>query len=281
MHGLRSVRRARELSAPLPSAERPVLYAHTCCPYAQRVLMGMLHNTRVPFDFVQVDLSHKPAWFTWQVNPRGLVPAVDYRGSVVVESIDILRWLDGAFGSSSSEAVPDYRPLTPADAVQRRRCDALVDDATPRLMSAGLSASAGASGYAWSVGRGGPASPAQLSALEAALRPLVDALADGGGPFLCGSDLSIADAALFPFVERFDTALSRFSNYEIGQVGGGAIGEWMLAVRALPAGALSSPAPGRLVAALEQHQSLDWFDYSTVDVEALHPHLLDAVRGAV
>ena len=46
----------------------------------------------VPFDLVQVDLSAKPGWFR-AVNARGLVPAVQWRGRTVVESVDIVRWV--------------------------------------------------------------------------------------------------------------------------------------------------------------------------------------------
>jgi hypothetical protein len=133
---LHSVQHARDLRGPLPARERPALYTHTCCPYAQRVLMAVLHKvgvsqrartpvtcshcracapmrwrTRnrlhrplanaapprprrqpqgVPFDLVQVDLSDKPAWYQG-VNPRGLVPAVAWRGEVVSESVDVVR----------------------------------------------------------------------------------------------------------------------------------------------------------------------------------------------
>ncbi len=40
------VHHARALRGPLPSAARPVLYTHTCCPYAQRALMALLHKVR-------------------------------------------------------------------------------------------------------------------------------------------------------------------------------------------------------------------------------------------
>lgn len=43
-HALRSVAHARDLRGPLAAAERPALYTHACCPYAQRVLMALLHK---------------------------------------------------------------------------------------------------------------------------------------------------------------------------------------------------------------------------------------------
>ena len=40
---------------------------------------------------MQVDLSRKPAWYK-AVNPRGLVPAVVWQDTPVVESVDIVRY---------------------------------------------------------------------------------------------------------------------------------------------------------------------------------------------
>ncbi|KAI8476296.1 MAG: hypothetical protein J3K34DRAFT_455842, partial [Monoraphidium minutum] len=182
---------------------RAVLYTHTCCPYAQRVLMAMLHKG-IPFDLVQVDLSRKPGWYR-AVNPRGLVPAVAWRGGAVAESVDIVRWLDTEFEGAAS--------LTPKDASLRRTMGSLVDRAAPDIVAAGLDAVGGATSHAWGIGSG--AAPSQLSRLEAALAPLTGALASGGGPFLAGPELSAADAVIYPFLERFDLALRLFHGYDL------------------------------------------------------------------
>jgi hypothetical protein len=41
---LASAHHARSLRGPLSSTRRLVLYTHTCCPYAQRALMALLHK---------------------------------------------------------------------------------------------------------------------------------------------------------------------------------------------------------------------------------------------
>lgn len=109
-----SLQHAAALPAPLPASSRPVLYTHTLCPYAQRVLLTMLlkvctppfccsplttspaerlllaQDPLQPFDVVHVDLSNKPRWYS-KVNPRGLVPAITIGGRTLVESLDICR----------------------------------------------------------------------------------------------------------------------------------------------------------------------------------------------
>ncbi len=67
----------------------PTLYVHTLCPYAERAFLALLEKG-THFTLVHIDLSSKPSWYR-QVNPRGLVPAVEYKGAVHVESLDICR----------------------------------------------------------------------------------------------------------------------------------------------------------------------------------------------
>lgn len=49
-------------------------------------------TTQAPLEFeaVHVDLSNKPKWYK-RVNPRGLVPAVTWGDSTLLESLDICR----------------------------------------------------------------------------------------------------------------------------------------------------------------------------------------------
>lgn len=82
---------------------------------------------RLPFDLVHVDLSAKPGWYAG-VNPRGLMPALQHAGGVVVESLDILAWLD--------EQTPQPRPLTPGAAAARQHMQQLLA-AAPGIVSAG------------------------------------------------------------------------------------------------------------------------------------------------
>eukprot|EP00873_Tetraselmis_striata_P013979 jgi/Tetstr1/434243/TSEL_023353.t1 len=71
-----------------------VFYTHMLCPYAQRVLLTLLEKG-ADFETVHIDLSSKPGWYS-AVNPRGLVPAIEFSatGRVEVESIDLCRVLN-------------------------------------------------------------------------------------------------------------------------------------------------------------------------------------------
>lgn len=128
-----------------PSLQDPILYAHTLCPYAERAWLALLEK-QVPFQLVHVDLSSKPAWFR-RVNPRGLVPAVQHGGEVLVESADICRWLDGAFPGP---------PLVPEDRQRAQEMEQLIRGPCSGAVSAGLDLCAGGrAGGGESVGKAG------------------------------------------------------------------------------------------------------------------------------
>ena len=86
----------------------------------------------VDYQAVQIDLSEKPSFYR-RVNSAGLVPAISSVGSVVTESLDIVRWIDNTLEGPR---------LAPADAVQRQDMDALISTAS-RLISAGFDLLAG------------------------------------------------------------------------------------------------------------------------------------------
>jgi hypothetical protein len=71
-----------------------LFFSHTLCPYAERVWIALeeLDEVAGSAALVHVDLANKPAWFR-QVSRRGLVPSVLHKGSIHVESMDILEWL--------------------------------------------------------------------------------------------------------------------------------------------------------------------------------------------
>ncbi len=55
---------------------------------------GLMSLQRVPFQAVQIDLSHKPKWFTQLCRDEGLpstVPVIDFEGHAQTDSIAICR----------------------------------------------------------------------------------------------------------------------------------------------------------------------------------------------
>ncbi|WIA08730.1 hypothetical protein OEZ85_008154 [Tetradesmus obliquus] len=261
-----NIHHAADLQGPLQSPSRPVLYTHTLCPYAQRVFLTLLYKA-VPFELVQVDLSDKPAWYR-AVNPRGLVPAVVHQGEACAESLDLCRWIDGAFNTDA--------PLTPAAPAARKQMDTLLSS-TSCIVSAGLDIVAGSTAYQWGIGR--QPSTAQVQRFEQQCSQLRSALQQHGGPYLCGAQPTLADVALLPFFERFRLALQLFQDYDLAGVQGGAVTQWMDHLHKQPWCQTAVPDEEKLAEAFRQHKSLDFFDYVTYDAFKVHPHLLGDVSS--
>uniref|UniRef100_A0A061RQW7 Glutathione S-transferase n=1 Tax=Tetraselmis sp. GSL018 TaxID=582737 RepID=A0A061RQW7_9CHLO len=220
-----------------PNRDRPlVFYSHMLCPFAQRVLLTLLEKG-ADFELVHLDLSSKPDWYR-EVNPRGLVPAVEFvaSGRVEVESIDLCRLLD--------EELEGRVTLTPpAGSEARERMEALV----------------------------GSCGKQQPRAYAAALGSLEEALAGGGGPFLAGQQLTLADLIYLPFVERADLIAREMHGLAEEDTGGRRTREWLETMRKRPSVTAASADSRLLLRAFQQHMCLDFFDYTTYDAAQLHP----------
>jgi len=241
-----------------PAPGHLISYTHALCPYAQRVAVLLLEK-RVPTTRCPIDLAAKPRWFR-EVNPRGLVPCVEHSGGVVVESLDILRWVDASFGE----------PLAPP--ASQGRVDALLGGPCEAVVGAGLRVAAGTDGRHWGLGTRPSAS--QKEAFLRAVGDLAAALEASGGPYLAGPAVSLADCALVPFLERFDLALRGVAGWAWDEEDGAArrLAQYLRDVRARPAFRAAAPDDQLMLAALREHMSLDFFDYESVPDLALHPH---------
>jgi len=83
------------------------MYNMRYCPYAQRVLLALLHKG-LRFDMVNIHLKKKPQWFLdFLGEPAAKVPIIQRGdGAALGESLSILQYLDAAHPSS---------PLLPQD----------------------------------------------------------------------------------------------------------------------------------------------------------------------
>jgi glutathione S-transferase len=160
-----------------------------------------------------------------RINARGLVPALVHDGSVIIESTVILEYIEDVFPE------PPLRPSVPALRAQMRVWEKLPDD--------GLHAACGtisfAAAFAEQLAQGldGDALERRLSAMpdperaarqrvlmrdgleapfvrqavgvyERALDEMDAALAKTGAPYLVGSQYTLAEVALAPYLERLD-----------------------------------------------------------------------------
>lgn len=90
---LETVRRHSDADAPL------TLYCGWFCPFAQRAWIA-LEEKKSHYRYVEVNPYKKEAHFM-AVNPRGLVPAIEHKGSALYESLVLLEFLDDLEPQSS------------------------------------------------------------------------------------------------------------------------------------------------------------------------------------
>ncbi|XP_036142206.1 pyrimidodiazepine synthase-like isoform X1 [Monomorium pharaonis] len=72
------------------------LYSMRFCPYAQRIHL-VLDAKRIPYDIVNVNLTHKPDWLI-EKSPLNKVPCIELEdGETLYESLIIADYLDDAY----------------------------------------------------------------------------------------------------------------------------------------------------------------------------------------
>lgn len=194
------------------------LYDNPFSPFARKVRLG-LRVKDVPFASVDALALDELARLR-AASPRAEVPVLDDDGVVVVGSADILAYLDDRFPT------PPLLPATPALRARARAWQRVADtllDAIIHDMSL----------WFWPTHHRDDAPPAALIEaaqhdLQTLLRQLDATLALDAGAFVCGTEVSIADLALFPHVSSLKPAGVSLEPFP-------ALQRWDRAMRALPA----------------------------------------------
>ncbi|MCP5269365.1 MAG: glutathione S-transferase [Zoogloeaceae bacterium] len=161
----------------------PLLYSFRRCPYAIRARLALI-QAGVEFDLQEVALRNKPQAML-ALSPKGTVPVLLLAdGRILDESLDIMRW---ALSQNDPQGW-----LTKGDAKAQaeliERNDALFKPLLDRYK------------YPTRFPEQ-PANEARDTAIRLHLAPLDQQLATQG--YLFGDSLSLADAALLPFVRQF------------------------------------------------------------------------------
>lgn len=109
-------------------AEQPLkLYSGWFCPFVQRA-WTVLEEKKIPYQYIEVNPYHKPDSLL-KLNPRGLVPTLQYDNKPLYESTVICEFLE--------EAYPDHGPhLMPKDPLMRARTRIWTDFCTSRIIPA-------------------------------------------------------------------------------------------------------------------------------------------------
>ncbi|KAF9497877.1 glutathione S-transferase [Pleurotus eryngii] len=175
--------------------ETLTLYTAKICPYAQRTELA-LEEAHADYTRYEIDLSNKPEWYAPRVNPASKVPAVAYGGpktapdqpspesEKIAESLVLLEFIADLYPESN---------LLPKDPVLRAKARFFIDAFSTKVSPF----------YMGFVARGEPFDNLLkgFEALQSLLPP-----ADKG-PFALGSQFSIADAAVLPFIARLYVAM--------------------------------------------------------------------------
>ena len=227
-----------------------VLYNAAQSTCSQRVRF-VLHEKGLAFTERKLDLFSgdqlRPEYL--KINPNGVVPSLVHDGSVIIDSAVIIEYLDEVFSESPA--------LVPKDAVKRAAMRSFIryTDEVPtpavripsynlaflphyRDMSEAEFVALAESKplrkeFLLSMGRTGFSAQEMSAALERLRRAIVrmsETLRATGGPWLMGSDLTLADVAIMPVIVRMDDlGLGEFWE-PLTEIGG-----WLDAIRARPA----------------------------------------------
>lgn len=156
------------------------------CPFVQRA-WTVLEEKKIPYQYIEVNPYDKPASLL-TLNPRGLVPTLEYDAKPLYESTVICEFLEDAY--------PDHGPrLLPSDPYERARTRIWTDFCTSRIIPAWhrflqfqpASNEAGLKNVRDEF-------LAKLKEFAAEMHP--------SGPFFLGSEPSLIDFVVAPWVVR-------------------------------------------------------------------------------
>ena len=86
--------------------EQPILYNFRRCPYAIRARLALLH-AKVNVEIREVVLRNKPKEFL-ATSPSGTVPSLKLKNKVLDESLDIMKWALSQNDPIDLMDMPDY-----------------------------------------------------------------------------------------------------------------------------------------------------------------------------
>ncbi|KAJ5038945.1 uncharacterized protein L3040_006619 [Drepanopeziza brunnea f. sp. 'multigermtubi'] len=166
--------------------EEPLkLYSGWFCPFVQRVLLVLLEKN-IPFQYIEVNPYHKPESLL-KLNPRGLVPTLQYDNKPLYESTVICEFLEDAYPSASPH-------LLPSDPYTRAQTRIWIDFVTSRIIPAFHRFLQHQSTSSTSI-------DTVRSDFLDTLKRFTEAM-DPTGPYFLGGEVSLIDLIMAPFPEE-------------------------------------------------------------------------------
>ncbi|GAA5892604.1 hypothetical protein JCM6882_005657 [Rhodosporidiobolus microsporus] len=178
-----------------------VFHAGWFCPFVQRVWIA-LEEKGIEYQYKEVNPYAKEPHFL-KVNPKGLVPAIEYHGKALYESLILLEFLESAFPSST--------PLLPSDPLEA---------GLTRLALAQISSAVVPAFYKLLQAQTADAQSESRDGFVKALKELTEQwFVDGKTVWARGDGFGWVDAALAPWVARLPLVEERrgFKRAEVGE----------------------------------------------------------------
>jgi glutathione S-transferase len=210
-----------------------VLVSHVLCPYVQRAAI-VLAEKQVPHTRRDVDLAHKPEWFT-RISPLGKTPVLLVGQEAVFESAVICEYLDDTL----------LPRLHPDDPLQRARQRGWMEFGSAMLNDIARFYNAATANEHDQV----------RATLLGKLRLLEQAL-DADGPWFQGQSFGMVDAVFAPVFRYFDAFEAMGEPGFLDGLPG--LGRWRKALAARPS-VVQAVAPGfaaRLIGFLRARPSV-------------------------
>jgi len=176
-----------------------VFYAGWFCPFVQRSWIT-LEEKGIPYQYKEVNPYKKEKHFL-DINPKGLVPALEYHGKALYESLVICEFLEDAY--------PSHKPaLLPADAFARAIARLWIDHVSKSVILAF---------FRLLQAQEAPKQDEARAEFRKALKTLAE---QRKGPFFFGDEFSLVDVAIAPWALR-DYIVADHRGYKREDVGAG------------------------------------------------------------
>jgi len=187
------------ISAEQAKAGKRLFFNNRICPFGHRAWWAALEK-KVDIDYIHIDLGEtKPIWYKNNVNHYGTVPCFYDQGQGVFESNNVAEYFEEAF-------VDQGCALMPSDFARRARVREIISKFDVGYLYGLLKCQ--------DLDKLDEVAQAATAKLEAFAK-LWGTKKEPGGPYFLGNELSLADIAVVPFLERFQFTLLHYREFEM------------------------------------------------------------------